>query len=379
MTAYVLQMLFFALALFSVAVMIVMILKDVKATKKQWWWLLMPILFLFMTIAYRFDWNENTTSDLYRFFQDFEAMRRYGFDYEMRYADEFSWLWRVVAYAFSGVDNLHWFPVFAVGVDYIIFFYILTELTEKHGFSATDVVCCIMLRLSLMPLLMSISASRNAMAYSLFSLGVYMYYKYGLKNIRMYIWLLAGVLMHTTVFLGVAVFAISLLIKKRKSTIVLFLLGGVLFASVAAPTLSSSTSEFFQYFGNKWELYISAPNTYEIQKSNQIFVGLLPLFLCLATWYMSKNQSPKKNRLHYTLCNLGMTLGTYGMMAELFLRICYPTAILSPVYWAEINETQWRSHRNGRIIKTMLLGSVCLLFVATVGGWLFQIYWFFEV
>lgn len=379
MLAYTLQMLFFALSIFSVVIMFVMLLNDMKATKKQWWTLLLPILLLFMAVAYRFDWTTNTTSDLYRFFKDFDALSSVGWSYEMKYADNFAWLWKVIAYAFSRVENLHWFPVFATAVDMGIFFYILIEVAIEKDLSAFDVLVCILLRLSLMPIIMSISATRNTMAYSLFSLGVYMYYKHGLKNAGVYLWMLAGVLTHTTVLLGVIVFVVSLLVRRWKPLLVFLVLMGIFYGGVIGPMLENSTNEYIQYFVGKWEMYSVIPNKYDVQKTNFIIVGLLPLFVLFTWWYFSNIKSPNKNKMCYILSNIAVTLGVSVIMPTLFLRLCYPTATIIPTIWGEIKTTEWRRKSNGIIYWLMIIICALVLFVSTRLAWFHELYWFFEI
>ena len=356
-----------------------MILKDVKATKKQWWMLFLPMLLLVMAVAYRLDWNENTTSDLYRFFKDFEGLKRFGFDYEMQHADEFAWLWKVIAFVFSGVNNLHWFPVFTVAVDFCVFFYILAETAEDKNFSAFDVLLCLILRLSLMPMIMSISASRNTMAYSFFALGIYMYYKHGLKKPSVYLWLLASVLTHSTVLLGVIVFAVSLLVRKWKPILIVFVALGALYGNVFGPMLENSTNEYIQYFVGKWEMYSAIPNKYDVQKAGFILTGLLPLLIVLFGWYFSRAKSPNKDGVCYILANMAVTIGVSSIMPTLFLRLCYPTAMTMPILWGELKTTQWRQQKNGGIYWLMLTACALLVFVSTHFAWVYELYWFFEV
>ena len=332
-----------------------------------------------MAVAYRFDWNENTTSDLYRFFKDFDGISTVGWDYEMKHADNFAWLWKVIAVVFSGVENLHWFPVFTVAVDMSIFFYILIETTTEKKLSAFDVLICLILRLSLMPLIMSISASRNSMAYSFFCLGVYMYYKHGLKNVWVYLWMLAGVLTHTTVLLGAAIFAMSLLVPKWKPMLILLVLMGVIYGSVIGPMLENSTNEYIQYFVSKWEMYSVIPNKYDVQKTSFIIVGLLPMFILFVWWYFSRIKSPNKNRMSYFLANIAVTLGVSTIMPTFFLRLCYPTAIIIPTMWGELKTTEWKRRANSELYWMMIIACVIALFVATRFAWFFELYWFFEI
>ncbi len=379
MLAYILQMLFFALSIFSVVIMFVMVLKDMTATKKQWWTLLLPILLLFMVFAYRFDWNENATSDLNRYFRDFAGLRQNGFDYEMQYADEFSWLWRMIAYAFCGVKNLHWFPMFSVAVDFTIFFYILVESAEDNKFSALDMLLCLILRLCLLPIIISVSAPRNTLAYSFFSLGVYAYYKYGYKNVGVYLWMLAGVMTHTTVLLGVVLFFLARLIADWKPMLFVFVLVGALYGSVIGPMLEGSTNEYIQYFVGKWEMYSVIPNKYDVQKTEFIMVGLLPLFIWMLCWYLSKNQSPRKLRTGYILANMATTIGVSTIMPTLFLRLCYPTAITMPILWGESKRTLVSNTRNSGVYWLILVLIVLVLLLSTRLAWSYELYWFFEM
>ena len=141
--------------------------------------LFLPILLLFVTIAFRFEWAQNANNDLSRYFIDFEGVKYNGDSYELRHADEYSAVWRVLVNIFCHLKDYHWFPVFTVGVDFAIFLYILINTATDYKFSAGDVLLCLLLRLSLMPLIMSISASRNVLAYTFFSLGVYIYFRKG--------------------------------------------------------------------------------------------------------------------------------------------------------------------------------------------------------
>jgi hypothetical protein len=372
-------MLFAALSLCSLVIIFMLIIKNMRASKKQWWMLLLPIMFLFMAIAYRFDWQANPNNDLSRFFEDFQGLKFYGFFYEMRYADEFSWLWRIIAYIFCHVENLHLFPVLVICVEFLIFFYILLEITESHRLSALDVLLCLILRLALLPLIMTIAACRNTLAYSLFAMGVYMHYKHGVKNIWMYLWMLLGVLTHTTVIIGVVVFLTFLLAKRHKWLVFLFLLIGVLLGNVLVPMLETSSSEYVQYFVNKWDVYTKNPNQFDSTKNTMIIPGLLPILMLVVCWFISRNPSPNKEGVSYLVSNMAITVGVYGVMAELFLRLCYPTAILMPLLWAEMRGTQWRNSKNAIVFWRLLIAFVFVLFTTTRGGWLYQIYWFFEV
>ncbi len=379
MVAYILQMLFAALTLFSILIMLIMSIKNMRATKKQWWLLLLPIMFLFMTIAYRFDWIANSNNDLSRFFQDFEGVKYYGFDYEMRHADKFSWLWRVVVYVCCNMENLHWFPALATAVVYLIFFYILVEMAERHSFSAIDVLICLILQMSFLPLIMTATACRNTMAYALFAMGVFAYYRKGLGDIRIYLWFIAGVLMHTTVIIGVAVFFLSLLTKRNRYAVWLFLPLGIFLGNVILPMLASSTNEYVQYLTGRWDQYLENPNQFDIVKSWMMMVALAPMLVCLLAWFSGKNQSPQKEKVAYIIVNMAVTAGTFDLMAELFLRLTYSTALLLPLIWGEMKSTTWRNPKNAQIFWLILICLAGLAFVATRGAWMWQINWFFEM
>lgn len=372
-------MLFLALSLFSITVMVVVILKDMRASKKQWWVFLLPILLLFMTVAFRFEWTENANNDLSRYFIDFAGVKRAGANYELRHADEFSSVWRIIVNVFCQLKDYHWFPVFTVGLDFIIFFCILINVAEDKNLSTGDVLLCLLLRLSLMPLVMSVSASRNTLAYSFFSLGVYTYYKNGLKDFRTYLWMILGVLTHASVWLGVVVFVFSLLIKRYRAVIFLLPIFVALLETVIVPLMLSSSSELLQYFGEQFGYYIQGINNYDKIKRLQIFAGFLPLYICTLIWYFGKGYSPLKGRVSYMVANMTMAISFAVMNATLFLRTCYPIAILMPIVWGEFKNTQWQNDRNKRIFWLATTCSALLMFVTTFGGWLFEIYWFFKI
>lgn len=356
-----------------------MILRNMCATKKQWLALFLPILLLFMTIAYRFDFNANFTSDLNRWFQDFVGLRRYGFDYEMRYADEFSWFWRVISYVFAHISNLHMFPAFSIAVDYAIFFYILADVAGEKRLKAYEVLCCFVIRLAFLPLIMSVSACRNVLAYAFFSLGYYIYYKQGLKNPFVYVWMILGVLTHSTVFLAIVVFALSLIAQKYRKTVVLFTLVGIAFVVVIAPMLADSTNDMFIYFGERWDMYIDNPNSYEVIKARRIVRALLPLLVVVFVWYMGKESSIQKRKTSYIVSNMSATVGVYAFMPELFLRMCYPTAMLFPILWGELRSSEWGYPEKRSVYVFCLITITVLGFISTLGLWFTEIYWFFTI
>lgn len=372
-------MLFAALSLCSLIIILVMVIKNLRASRNQWWCLFIPILLLLMTVAYRFDWIENQNNDLARYILDFEGLKRVGVSYVFRYADEYSLFWRLIVYVCCHLGDYHLFPALTICTEFLIFFYILTDVTQKNGLSTLGVLMCLILRLAFLPLIMSIAACRNTLAYSFFAMGVYMHYRHGLKSFWMYFWMILGVLTHTTVMIGVVIFALSFLENRYKWLVFLFALIGRLLGNVLVPILETSTNEYIAFFVMKWYMYINSPNIYDIVKNGMIIPGLLPILLLAVCWFLSRNLSPKKERTSYLVSNMAVTVGIYGVMAELFLRLCYPTALLMPLLWAEMKETEWKNSQNATIFWVLMIVFALVLFVTTEGCWLHQIYWFFEL
>lgn len=379
MIAYTLQMLFFALSVVSIVIMLIMVMKNMTANKKQWWLLVTPIILTLMAVAFRFDWTANANNDFSRYIRDFEGLRIYGFDYELRSADAYSWLWRVIAYGAAHMENLHWFPAITIGVELFIYFYILINVATEREMSTVNICLCMLLRLALLPLVISIAAARNSLAYSFFAMGVFLYYRHGLKNLWMYVWMLCGVLTHTTVLLGVVIFVLSLVVRRIKVASLLFLLFGVALSFVLAPALQDTTNEYVQYLVEHWGMYMEDPNQYDIRKSGYMLMGLIPLYVCFLWWYIGRNHSLKRDRIDYVITNIAVSIGVAPMMASLFLRLTYATALLMPLLWAEIYKTKWGNSRNVTLFWFVMVFCVVFFFGITSGGWIHQLYWFFEM
>lgn len=352
-----------------------MAFKRKSASRKTLFLLTLPLLLLLMTIAYSFNWDANSNNDLARYIIDFRGIKAYGLDYKFQYADQFSLLYRVVAFVFCHLNNYHLYPVITILVEYGIYMYILLNISEEYNFTGLEILISFMLKFALLPPIMSITASRNAVAYAFFSLGIYFYYKYGLKNFRVYLWMIMGLLFHTSVVVGVVFFGLFLLVKKHEKIILLLPLWGLLVSALMIGLGKINTS-YTKYLNFKWNYYILHPTQFDIVKSNMIIIWLVILTLCCLYCYFTSSDSYKRNRSFFVIILLTATVGSYTVLPELFLRLCYPISMLFPLMMAEFYLPDTCKKKNKALTELLLLGITCVAFLRTGAGWFYQIYWF---
>ena len=195
----------------------------------------------------------------------------------------------------------------------------------------------------------------------------------------MYFWMIIGVLTHAAAFLGVAVFAMSILVKRYKSAILIIPVFVLLLNGLIVPLLLESDIPLLHYFGEQWGHYMEGLNNYDKIKRLQILAGLVPLGLVAFVWHFSKNKSALRARSTFIVSSIMMALCFAPLNATMFLRMCYPIAVLSPVFWVMIKNTEWQKNNNRVLVQLVTTGSAILIFIATRGGWLFEIYWFFTM
>ena len=162
----------------SIGVLILLIVSAIGnfVIKEKQLFVMLSILVITLAIAgYMFDYEANSNNDLSRFVQEFEAIKRNRGDLFkiLNKNHPFEYLYAVIAYVESFMTNYHWFPVVCVLFEYSVYLYILMNESKNFDNQALGILVCIIFKISLIPPYMSIAASRNIIAYALFSLGVY--------------------------------------------------------------------------------------------------------------------------------------------------------------------------------------------------------------
>lgn len=142
-------------------------------------YMLFTLVILLAIAAYMFDFQANSNNDLKRFVQEFEAIKNNRADLFqiMSKNHPFEFLYYIIAFLMSFVTDYHWFPVLCVLFEYSVFVYILSRESKHFDNQALGIIICIIYKIALIPPYMSISASRNTIAYALFSLGIYRLFK----------------------------------------------------------------------------------------------------------------------------------------------------------------------------------------------------------
>ena len=360
----------------SIGVLILLIVSAIGnfVIKEKQLFVMLSILVITLAIAgYMFDYEANSNNDLSRFVQEFEAIKRNRGDLFkiLNKNHPFEYLYVVIAYVESFMTNYHWFPVVCVLFEYSVYLYILMNESKNFDNQALGILVCIIFKISLIPPYMSIAASRNIIAYALFSLGVYRLLRSdkfeGKKDFISFLMVIGGGLIHTSVFFSVIVLVLSILIYKRQKLLPLFLLWGLLYTAILE-LLSNFTGEVADYLTRKGTNYLE-----EMNKTNAFRMGAtLPwiivfLVICFIYLYIGKKYS---RRSVFVLAQTSVAIGA-AFIPTLFLRMCYPVGIMFPIVYAELQTNrEEKTFRGQQGLLIILLIASLIMFYTTRYGWI---------
>ena len=345
----------------SIGVLILLIVSAIGnfVIKEKQLFVMLSILVITLAIAgYMFDYEANSNNDLSRFVQEFEAIKRNRGDLFkiLNKNHPFEYLYAVIAYVESFMTNYHWFPVVCVLFEYSVYLYILMNESKNFDNQALGILVCIIFKISLIPPYMSIAASRNIIAYALFSLGVYRLLRSdkfeGKKDF---------------ISFRVIVLVLSILIYKRQKLLPLFLLWGLLYTAILE-LISNFTGEVAEYLTRKGTNYLE-----EMNKTNASRMGAtLPwiivfLVICFIYLYIGKKYS---RRSVFVLAQTSVAIGA-AFIPTLFLRMCYPVGIMFPIVYAELQTNrEEKTFRGQQGLLIILLIASLIMFFTTRYGWI---------
>ncbi|MGN0380149.1 MAG: EpsG family protein [Butyrivibrio sp.] len=342
---------------------------DAKISKRNLLIMLVPCIVLSVIVAYRYDYSSDSSSDLYRYVIDFINIKKQGINYKLQYADGFSIIWKFIALVASNFNSFHWFSAMGIMIIYGIYIYILMDSYDLDMYSIRDIVTCILFFLVFIPFIMEVAASRNVLAYAFFSLGVYIIdAKNGTKKkIIGYVLLIISTLIHTTVIIGVVLYFVALLFKRKKFFSFFIPLWGIV-VDVILQLVEKLNNNYLNYYCYKWNYYMEYPNSFDRTKVGIIIIAYIAFVITILLWWIVKYKE-NRNLSGYFIINMMFSLGAAGIMPSLFLRLLYPLAFLFPPMLVEIK-------KNVSIFRDVLFIVSIMAFIITGGGWLYQIKWF---
>lgn len=342
-------------------------------------YMLFTLVILLAIAAYMFDFQANSNNDLKRFVQEFEAIKNNRADLFqiMSKNHPFEFLYYIIAFLMSFVTDYHWFPVLCVLFEYSVFVYILSRESKHFDNQALGIIICIIYKIALIPPYMSISASRNTIAYALFSLGIYRLFKEDGNDIKKklvsILMLIGGGLIHTSVFLSVIVLLLAFLIRNRQKLLPLILLWGGLY-SIVIGFFSGMEGEFAEFASRKGNNYLAEVNNTNIARMKATLPWMIVFFVvCLIFLFLRKKKLSKCSI--FILAQIAVAIGS-AFIPTLFLRMSYPVSILFPIVFAELQDVRKEKlFRQQIVFPIIIMISTIMLFINTRYGWLRELVW----
>ena len=372
------QYVFSTLSMVSVLVIIMASLRKMTFSKKTCLLLLLPIILMLATLAYRFDYSSNENNDLSRYIYDFERMKAEGFFYQFRWSDQFSFVYRIIAWIFCHLDNYHWFPFWTTLVEYGIYSWILADVASKRRFNGTTVLALLMLKFALLPPIMSFSGIRNSLAFSVLALAFYRFLNLKTATSINIMIALVAILIHPSCIIIVTVFLLSKVIKSRLLAIVVVLLWGTTLALILN-ILQSINLPITLFYASKLSFYMEKPTDFDIVKAYMIIGWLVILTVFMFyNWIRYCKKSDEGGQVYFAIVYMFFTLGSFAFLPDVFLRLCYFVGMIFPIIVGQVKIAIVNSRRSFAYYELALLIIACTAFVSTKGGWFYQITWFFS-
>jgi hypothetical protein len=365
---------FLGFSIASILTLILFQLKGNRLNKKSLFIMLLPILALSICSAYEFDWLANSNNDLSRWLMDVDRIKVGGFNAQINYSDDYSVLWRVILWLVSLTSNYHWFPAISITVETLLYFYILVNVYEDKYLSLGDVVLCLIFKYSLVPLTMSATGFRGTVAFMIFCIGVYNYYKENKITARVLIPMVLGTLIHMEVMLGIITFLIAFFARDKKILNSLFILWPLILGAITK-IFERLGGAYFTFILYKLDMYSPNRNSFDNTKVQTYIIPVLILTILVFHWYFKNSTEKSRNRVLYVITLLPVILGSYFSLNLIFLRLCYSLGFLFPILYGEV-----AVESEGRFLpkyNALIYLDGILLLLLTQGCWLVQSYGIF--
>lgn len=352
------------LSCLSIVIIIIMAITNVRLKNNQVLVFLIPMVLTIAVIGYNFDYAANSNNDLSRFIDDFIKIKRDGLNAKLQYSNQSEIIYTGIAFLASHLNNFHWYPFFTLLFEYGIYVYILTCESREFLNQGLGIMTCLLLKLSLLPLIMSVSGSRNTIAYTVFSLGIYLKEEKEIKGVKGLVLILAGGLIHYSVFFAVIVYLISRILQNRQRFVPLISFWGVLLG-IIMNVLSSVTGSVGTFLFDKISFYTIEQNRTNMERVDFMLPCIiLLLIVCFVRLYLFKQKYSGISL--FIVAQLCMSAGA-AIIPTLFIRLCYPISMLLPALYKEI---QSDADRQGRLFHFMMIGISILAFILTRYGWI---------
>lgn len=348
-----------------IALFMVMAIRNIRLKDNQVFVLMIPLVLTIAVIGYNFDYAANPNNDLSRFIDDFIKIKRNGLSTKLQYSNQIEIIYTGIAFLASHLNDFHWYPFFTLLFEYGIYAYILTCESREFANQGLGIIISLLYKLSLLPLIMSVSGSRNTIAYTIFALGVYLKEKEKTSELKSWFLILAGGLVHYSVFFAVIVYIISRALRNKQKFVLLITFWGVLLG-IIMNVLSSVSGSVGTFLFGKASFYTIEQNRTNMERVDFMMPCIvLLLIICFVRLYLLKKEYSGLS--FFVVTQLCMSAGTAAIVPTFFIRLCYPISMLFPVLYKEI---EFDEGLEGRLFHFLLLAIGVLAFIMTRYGWI---------
>ncbi len=348
-----------------IALFMVMAIRNIRLKDNQVFVLIIPLVLTIAVIGYNFDYAANPNNDLSRFIDDFIKIKRNGLSTKLQYSNQIEIIYTGIAFLASHLNDFHWYPFFTLLFEYGIYTYILTCESREFANQGLGIIISLLYKLSLLPLIMSVSGSRNTIAYTIFALGVYLKEKEKTSELKSWFLILAGGLVHYSVFFAVIVYIISRALRNKQKFVLLIAFWGVLLG-IIMNVLSSVSGSVGTFLFEKASFYTIEQNRTNMERVDFMMPCIvLLLIICFVRLYLLKKEYSGLS--FFVVTQLCMSAGTAAIVPTFFIRLCYPISMLFPVLYKEI---EFDEGLEGRLFHFLLLAIGVLAFIMTRYGWI---------
>lgn len=351
------------------AVLVVLLLFVTGATNKkikgtQVIVCLAVFVFLLAVVGFRFDYEGNPNNDLSRYIYSIEILKNTGFRWSIPRGNDFEVIYTLIANAAAYLPNYHLFPFITVLIEYSIYAYILASEAQRFEIQGIDILLCIVVKLSLLPAIMSISGARSTLAATLFCLGIYLLER---KNPRVaYTLMISSCFIHFAALVYLGIYILSNLIYKKQKLVPLMAVWGGALGLIINLMGNLQNTEIGMLLYQKTVGYAAEENYTNMRRVRWMMPGLIMLALiCLVYLYFSR--SPYSKGSFFYVVVLAVNFGACSVMPTLSNRLCYVLSSLFPLLFSEI---QHRSSRHKKLIHLYFYIAGIVFFIFTRWGWI---------
>lgn len=266
---------------------------------------------------------------------------------------------RYVAVSIS--SNNHMLPFMCTAIDYLIFYYVVTDFFEREEISNTWFWVTWVMSFSFMSYFMVVSGIRNAVAASLAGLAIYnrLYKKH--SYIEYLILAIVAVTIHPNVVLPILITVVYPLFRGTKSFLILVF--SMIFFKFGYVLLKTSSISFLSYVGEVVEFYI-VDNRYHGELTTYIS-DIVVLLCCLLLFIRNKNvndaekgtDEERYGQFIFIYCLAILTMVFVGA-TNFLTRGCYVLGILSVFFvkrFSKLSYTASREDMTNIVLITVII------------------------